>query len=123
MDNMEKKGWKVNEGPATLYNGEDIFIVYSASGYSSGGYCLGMLTFDGDDVMNKDLWSKNCTRVLYHQPFKKIYNAGHCSFLYRENGETYMVYHATQTRDFSKSPRLTYIKPVVFDENGKPDLW
>lgn len=118
----EKKGWSVNEGPAVLYNGDDIYIVYSASGYSSGGYCLGMLTLTGDDVMNPCNWSKSLTRVLYHQPFKKIYNAGHCSFLYRENGEIYMVYHATQTKEFSESPRLTYIKPVEFDECGRPML-
>lgn len=119
----EKKGWSVNEGPAVLYHEDDVFIVYSASGYSSGGYCLGMLTLTGDDVMNAKDWSKSLTRVLYHQPFKNIYNAGHCSFLYREDGEIYMVYHATQTRDFNKSPRVTFIKPVVFDENGKPTFW
>lgn len=119
----EKKGWRVNEGPSALYNGDDTYIVYSASGFSSGGYCLGMLTLCGDDVMNADDWSKSLTRVLYHQPFKNIYNAGHCSFLYRENGEIFMVYHATQTKDFSKSPRVTFIKPVVFDENGKPSFW
>ena len=115
----EKKGWSVNEGPAVLYNNEDIFIVYSASGFSSGGYCMGMLTFDGKDVMDADNWAKSRKRVHYNKPLKNIYNAGHCSFLYRENGEIYMVYHATQTKNFSKSPRLTYIKPVEF-KNQKP---
>lgn len=117
----EKKGWRVNEGPAVLYNEDDIYLVYSASGYSSGGYCMGMLTLKGDDVMNPCHWSKSLTRVSYHQPLKKIYSAGHCSFLYRENGDIYMVYHANETRDFNKSPRLTYIKKVEF-AFGKPIL-
>lgn len=110
----EKKGWKVNEGPAVLYHDEEIYIIYSASGFSSGGYCMGMLTYTGGDITDKSSWCKNPSRVSYHKPAQNIYHAGHCSFLYRENGEIYMVYHATPTRDFNASPRLTYIKPVDF---------
>lgn len=117
----EKQSWAVNEGPAVLYNGDDIYILYSASGYSSGNYCMGMLTLKGDDVMNKNSWCKSTTRVLYHQPLKEIYNPGHCSFLYRENGDIYMVYHANKSLDFFETPRLTYIKKVEF-KFGKPCL-
>lgn len=117
--NWEKKGWSVNEGPAVLYNDEDIFVVYSASGFSSGGYCMGMLTFNGGDIMNAENWSKAPKPVHKNQPLKSIYNAGHCSFLYRENGEIFMIYHATQTKNFNKSPRLTYVKPIQFND-GKP---
>ncbi len=116
----ETRGWSVNEGPAALYNADDIHIVYSASGFSSGNYCMGLLTLKGDDVMNKGSWAKSPVSVLSHQPLKKIYNPGHCSFLYRENGDIIMVYHANATRKFDKSPqRLTYIKPVEF-RNGIP---
>lgn len=115
----EKIGWWVNEGPAVLYKDDDIFIVYSASGYSSGGYCMGLLTYKGGDVTNPCSWSKSPTRLSYHNVAKNIYHAGHCSFLYRESGEIYMVYHATPTADFFDSPRLTYIKPVEF-AFGKP---
>jgi GH43 family beta-xylosidase len=115
----EKKGWSVNEGPAVLYNEDDIFIVYSASGFSSGGYCMGMLTFKGGDIRDVNNWEKSRRKVQGNEPLKNIYNAGHCSFLYRENGDIIMVYHATATRDFFESPRLTYIKPVIFEE-GKP---
>ena len=118
----EKKGWDVNEGPAVLYNGDDIYIVYSASGYSSGGYCMGMLTLRGDDIMKKSSWKKSLMPVSYHKPMQKIYSAGHCSFIHRENGDIYMVYHANKTKDFSGSPRLTYIKKVEF-AFGKPLLW
>ncbi len=114
----ERHGWPVNEGPAVLYNNDDIYLVYSASGYSSDYYCLGMLTLTGDDVMNAENWSKSRRRVLYHQPLKSIYNPGHCSFLHRENGETFMVYHANATLDFEQSPRLTYIKEIEFKNNA-----
>ncbi len=109
----EKKGWKVNEGPAVLYNNDDIFIVYSASGFSSGHYSLGMLTLKGDNVMNGKDWKKSPVKVLSRRPSKNIYNAGHCSFLYRDDG-TYMVYHATSEKAYSQSPRLTYLRKVEF---------
>jgi len=117
----EIRGWKVNEGPAVLYNGDDIYIIYSASGYSSGGYCMGMLTLTGDDVLNPCHWLKSLKPVSYHKIVKGIYSAGHCSFLYRENGDIYMVYHANATYKFDQSPRLTYIKKVEF-AFGKPVL-
>lgn len=117
----EKKGWDVNEGPAVLYHDDDIFIVYSASGYSSGRYCMGMLTFSGGDIMKKSNWKKSAYPVSYHQPMKEIYSAGHCSFIHRDNGDIFMVYHANKTQDFSQSPRLTYIKKVEF-AFGKPVL-
>lgn len=115
----EKIGWYVNEGPAVLYNGDELYIVYSASGFSSGGYCLGLLTYKGGDVADACSWVKSPTRLMFHNVAKRIFHAGHCSFLYRDNGEIFMVYHATPTADFEASPRLTYIKPVEF-AFGKP---
>ena len=114
----ERQGWYVNEAPAVLYNGEDVYIVYSASGYSSGSYCMGMLTLKGDDVMKCYSWEKSLLPVVYHQPDRGIYNLGHCSFLY-EGEEIYMVYHANRTKDFSESPRLSYVEKVEF-KNGRP---
>lgn len=116
----EQKGWKVNEGPAVLYHKDDIFIVYSASGYSSDYYCMGMLTLNGRDVMKKSSWSKSLSRVCYDDTINGIYNCGHCSFLYRKNGEVYMVYHANKTKEFDDSPRLTYIEQVGFNKYGNP---
>ncbi|MBE6775577.1 MAG: hypothetical protein E7543_05230 [Ruminococcaceae bacterium] len=115
----EKRGWPVNEGPAVLYHGEDTFIVYSASGFSSDHYCMGMLTLKGDDVMDKNSWKKSPFRVSYHRPLKEIYNAGHCSFLYRENGDIYTVFHATRELEFDNTPRLTYVQKLEF-KCGKP---
>lgn len=110
----ETRGWKVNEGPAVLYNGDDIFILYSASGYSSGNYCMGMLTLEYDDVMCPLSWKKSPLPVLTHQPESGIFNLGHCSFLYASDGNTYMVYHANITKNFDESPRLSYIKKIDF---------
>lgn len=113
----EKNGWYVNEGPAVLYKNDKTYIVYSASGYSSGEYCMGMLTLIGDDVMKAESWFKNPAPIYTKQLHKGIYHTGHCSFLYRENGDIYMVYHATDNADFSRAPRCTYIKKLEFLNN------
>ncbi len=110
----EKHGWWVNEGPAVLYRGDNIYLFYSASGYSSGEYCLGMLTLCGDDVMKKSDWYKSPVSVYKKQVNKSIYHTGHCSFLYRENGDVFMVYHATANESFFDAPRCTYIRKINF---------
>lgn len=114
----ERQGWWVNEAPAVLYNGDDVYILYSASGYSSGFYCMGMLTLRGNDVMKCFSWEKSMLPVVTHQPKRGLYNLGHCSFLY-DDGDVYMIYHANQTKNFFDSPRLTYVEKVEF-ENGRP---
>lgn len=110
----EKKGWKVNEGPAVLYTNDDTYIVYSASGYSSGEYCLGMLTLNGDDVLRKTSWIKCPVSVFNKQPEKSLYHPGHCCFLYKDNGDIYMVYHGTDNADFFAKSRCTYISKLEF---------
>ena len=110
----EKNGWWVNEGPAVLYKNKEVYIVYSASGYSSGNYCLGMLSLVGDDPADKNSWYKSPVSVFGKLPDKLLYHTGHCSFIYRDNGEIYMVYHATDTADFFSKPRCTYITKLDF---------
>lgn len=108
----EKHGWWVNEGPAVLYKDDKVYIVYSASGYSSGEYCMGMLTLRGKDVMKKSSWRKSPNKIFGKG--NGLYHTGHCSFLYRENGDVYVVYHATDEPDFSAKRRCTYIKKLGF---------
>ncbi len=110
----EKNGWFVNEGPAVLYKSNKIYIVYSASGYSSGEYCMGMLTLKGNDVLDEAGWRKSPARVFGKNEASGIYHPGHCSFVYKENGEIYMVFHATGNEDFFAENRHTYIKKVDF---------
>lgn len=64
--------------------------------------------------MSPCAWQKSLLPVHHHEAKNSIYSAGHCSFLYRADGSIWMVYHATPTKDFSASPRLTYIKEMQF---------
>lgn len=111
----EKNGWRVNEGPAVLYKGDRVYIVYSASGYSSGKYCLGLLTCTGD-IMRKSAWIKSPAKVYGQKPSEEIFHPGHCCFVYRDNGDIYMIYHATNNEVFSET-RVTYKQKLEFIGN------
>lgn len=113
----EKHGWYVNEGPAALYKNGSTYLVYSASGYNSGYYCMGILTLAGSDPMKPQCWVKSAVPFFSERTAVNQYHTGHCSFLYRENDDIYMVYHATDNKDFSLSPRCTYIKKMKFIGN------
>lgn len=112
----EKHGWRVNEGPAILQRSGSICIVYSASGFSSGHYALGMLVFKGGSPLRKENWYKSPLPVFSQNPAEKIYNTGHCSFL-AVGSEAYMVYHASQTPSLASSPRATHIQKICFSDD------
>ncbi len=111
---FEQKGWHVNEAPAVLYKNNTIHIIYSASGYSSGNYCLGMLTLTGDNVLCKTNWIKSPMPVFAKSEAKGIYHTGHCCFVTKNNEDIYMVFHATSNEDFFAENRHTYVKKIEF---------
>lgn len=110
---------KVNEGPTALYHGDDVFIVYSASGSWTDDYCLGLLTFTGGDPLLCENWKKNVLPV-----FKKAegvaYGPGHCSFTTAVDGSTWMVYHANRVSGSGWNGREVWLSPVKFDTDGTP---
>lgn len=111
----------VNEGPTALVHGDDVFIVYSASGSWSDYYCLGMLTLTGDDPLNPDHWEKSAEPV-FEKKDGLAYGPGHCSFATAHDGSIWMIYHANQTSGSGWNGRSVWISPVLFDENGTPDF-
>ncbi len=109
----EQHGWRVNEGPAVLEHGGSVYIVYSASGFSSGYYALGMLAFKGGSPLCKANWYKSPLPVFSQNPAEKIYNTGHCNFI-AVGTQVYMVYHASRTPSLADSPRATHIQKICF---------
>ncbi len=109
----------VNEGPAALTHDGKSFIVYSASGSWTDDYCLGMLTFTGDDPLNPDHWEKSETPV-----FKKragvAYGPGHCSFTTACDGSVWMIYHANLVSGSGWDGRSVWLAPVTFGSDGMP---
>lgn len=122
---------RVNEGPAVIQKGDNVYLAYSASGTGSE-YCIGLLSGKaGDDLTNPGNWTKNPYPIMTSTDFNdEVSGPGHNSFTVDENGNQIIVYHARPTeahKGHSGDPlydpcRHAYIKPVFYDKDGMPIL-
>lgn len=127
----ENVRYRVNEGPAVIQKGDNVYLAYSASGTGSE-YCIGLLSGKaGDDLTNPDNWTKNPYPIMTSTDFNdEVSGPGHNSFTVDENGNQIIVYHARPTeahKGHSGDPlydpcRHAYIKPVFYDKDGMPIL-
>ena len=125
---FETREGLVNEGPAVLYKGNKIHIVYSANDSRCDDYCMGLLTFEvGGDILDAKNWIKLPKPVF--EKVDGIYGPGHCSFTtVTENGEEvdYVVYHANLESGTGWYGRSVFIKPFTWEGDypvlGKPEF-
>lgn len=121
--NWEKRGSSkdlptINEGPQVLWNGDKLFLIYSASGSWSDDYCLGQLTWTGGDVMSASSWVKKPVPVFART--KDVFGPGHCSFAKSpDEREDWIVYHAAR-RPGSGWDRDVRIQPFTWASDGSP---
>ncbi len=118
----EKQGGSpaVNEGPEALYHGQDVFIIYSASGSWSDYYCLGRLRLTGSDPMDPASWKKHDKAVF--SPTDKVFGPGHCSFVKSpDSTEDWIVYHAAVTSGAGWNRNLR-IQKFTWNPDGSPDF-
>lgn len=124
----ETVGYKVNEGAAVLVRNGKVFVTYSASA-TDHNYAVGLLWADADaDLLNPDSWNKSPEPVFFTNESLKRFGPGHNSFTVAEDGKTdLMIYHARDYRDLQGTPltdpnRHTYVRKLLWDENGMPDF-
>ena len=115
----------VNEGPQFLSHGDQLYIVYSASGCWTDFYSLGLMTFTGvDNLLEPDNWVKSPEPLFTQSPKNKVYGPGHNSFFKSPDGtEDWILYHANSKPEQGcahlRSPRM---QKIQWDENGYPVL-
>lgn len=94
----EQKGAPLLEGPAPLYRNGRIFIAYSASASWTDDYAIGMLAFDGTDILSPAAWTKLAGPMFEKCHAVQVYGPGHNSFVRSPDGrEDWIVYHAIDT--------------------------
>src|SRR5205807_2547988 len=73
-----------------------VFFTYSASGYWTDDYALGMLTLkDGGDPLNTNDWTKSPSPVFTKNTSGGAFGPGHNSFFKSIDGkEDWILYHA-----------------------------
>lgn len=110
----------VNEGPQVLWRDGKLFIIYSASGSWGDNYCLGLVAWDGGDVLNASSWKKKPTPVFSSTP--ESISPGHCSFVKSRDGkEDWIVYHVAKYPGAGWN-RQVHIQPFDWDKHGQPDF-
>lgn len=115
----EKKGMPINEGPAVLKKGGNVYVVYSASGSWTNDYCLGMLSLSGKDPLNKCSWKK-CALPVFSKVKNSVYGPGHCCFVKSADGNTdYIVFHGNREADTGWFGRQIRIQKIKWS-NGVP---
>lgn len=116
----ERHGLPINEGPEVLWNGNRLFVVYSASGMWTDDYCLGELAWNGGDVLDPKSWVKNPEPVFSSS--STVFGPGHCSFVTSPDGkEDWIVYHAHVHRG-SGAARDVRIQPFIWNADGSPNF-
>jgi GH43 family beta-xylosidase len=94
-DNNNPRHVNVNEGPQSLMNGKKLFVVYSASGCWTDQYALGLLSFEGGNLLDSSKWKKSSQPLFKQKPEISVYAPGHNSFFKSPDGkEDWILYHA-----------------------------
>jgi GH43 family beta-xylosidase len=117
----ECRGAPLLEGPALLQRHGGTFIAYSASASWSDDYAVGLLAFDGRDVLSPQSWTKAPQPVLARHAAHGIYGPGHNSFTTSPDGhEDWIVYHAIDASGGGWSQRSVRAQRFGWDAAGMP---
>jgi GH43 family beta-xylosidase len=114
--------YPVNEGPTALYHGSKIFIVYSASDTASPLYCLGLLTFQGGDPLDRANWKKTPQPVFSASPANNIYGPGRGTFAVAADGTDWLLYAAKSTDAPTAANRAVRAQPFTWNPDGTPNF-
>lgn len=86
----------VNEGPEILTHGDQVNLIYSASGSWTDDYCLGQLSLTGKDPLKASAWQKKKQPVF--KKTDKVFGPGHGSFITSPDGTSWIMYHAAKVK-------------------------
>jgi len=115
----------VNEGPEILKHGNQLFLIYSASGCWTDYYALGMLSTSADkNLLDPASWKKSATPVFKQAPQNGVYAPGHNSFFKSADGkQSWILYHANsqpgQGCGKDRSPRM---QQFTWNKDGSPNF-
>ena len=115
----------VNEGPEILKNGNNIFLIYSASGCWTDDYCLGMLKTDSTkNLLDPASWTKSTLPVFTKNITGHAFGPGHNGFFKSIDGkEDWIIYHANpEAGQDCRDQRSIRIQKFNWKSDGSPDF-
>ncbi len=123
-DDVNPPHVSVNEGPQFLTHNNRVFVIYSASGCWTDHYALGMLSLQGNDLLDSAAWTKSVEPVFVQSPENSVYAPGHNSFFVSPGGkENWILYHAnSHPGEGCGSRRSPRMQPFTWKKDGTPDF-
>ncbi|MCE4556677.1 family 43 glycosylhydrolase [Roseateles cellulosilyticus] len=119
----ECQGASLLEGPAVLYGDSGLFITYSASASWTDHYAVGLLHYQGGDILSAAAWHKSPTPVFAARPEQRVFGPGHNSFVKSPDGtEDWIVYHAIDSSGGGWSQRSVRAQRFDWTADGIPML-
>ena len=116
------KNYPVNEGPTALYHAGKTFLVYSGSETASTFYCLGLLTFQGGDPLERKNWIKTDHPILTQNPAAGIVGTGRGAFAHAADGTDWLLYAAMPAEDARTARRAIRAQPFTWNADGSPNF-
>lgn len=121
----EQQGFHVNEGPAVIKDGDNLYIAYSASA-TDDRYAMGLLSANkASDLLKPDSWTKSLEPVFVSCEETSEYGPGHNSFCIDEEGFDIFIYHARPYKKIKGNPlydhnRHARIQRLFWKNDGAP---
>jgi GH43 family beta-xylosidase len=116
------KNYPVSEGPTALYHKGHTFVVYSGSDTASPKYCLGLLSFKGDDPLDRKNWVKTDHPVFEASPENGIYGPGRGTFAHSADGSDWLLYAAKSSDGPTSAHRQTRAQMFTWNADGTPNF-
>ncbi|MGN6367445.1 MAG: glycoside hydrolase family 43 protein [Phycisphaerae bacterium] len=119
----------VNEGPAPVVRGGKVVVAYSANGFWSDDYCVGVLTCDVDRLMEAGAWEKSAGPVFAKSD--EVFGVGHNCFVKGAEAEAgggkgeeawWFVYHGVREPGQGGRNREIYAQRFEWGAGGMPVL-
>jgi uncharacterized protein (TIGR03435 family) len=114
--------YPVDEGPTALYHDGKVFIVFSASDTASPLYCLGLLTFQGGDPLDRRNWKKSAQPVFSASVANNIFGPGRGTFGIAADGSEWLLYAAKSTDAPTAANRQTRAQHFTWNADGTPNF-
>ncbi len=113
---------EVREGPVVLRRNGKIFLFYSVCDVGKPDYKLGMLVADENaDLLDAANWKQHPEPVFARCDERGVFGPGHNGFFHSPDGkETWIIYHAKTTKEYTYAGRSARAQKIEWDEQGVP---
>ena len=121
--NKDPNTSKLKEGPCTVVDGNDLYLIYSCGTWNGGDYNNGndyhleYYKLTGSEPLNSSHWTANGA-CLEHDPSKNVYAVGHNHIFKNSDGSLWTSYHgvvgtADAGTDAYLAKRRVMVQPIT----------